>query len=152
MPLLAIKSQLNPKYHFTNVSRALQNILSKFMHCRNCMSYENFMLKLSKCAQSRALGTGTIFRLEILIINVISGIVYFCEVILESLRNVSETASECWDQPRKPKQNLLTSAKIQWNATFVVKSSSWSSWNFQSGHTYKVSAWKAHNKYDFRNT
>ena len=43
------------------------------------------------CAQSHALGTGTKFQLEILSINVISGIVYFRKVILESSRNVSET-------------------------------------------------------------
>ena len=43
------------------------------------------------CAQSMALGTRTKFQLEILTINVISGIVYFREIILESSRNVSET-------------------------------------------------------------
>ena len=37
------------------------------------------------------LGTYTKFQLEILTINVISGIVYLREIILESLRNVSET-------------------------------------------------------------
>ena len=37
-----------------------------------------------------ALGTCTKFQLEILIINVISGIVYFNEIILESYWNVSE--------------------------------------------------------------
>ena len=31
------------------------------------------------------------FQLEILTINVISGIVYFCKIILESLLNISET-------------------------------------------------------------
>ena len=49
------------------------------------------MLKLCTCAQSNALGTRTKFQLEILTINVISGIVYFCEISLESLLNVSET-------------------------------------------------------------
>ena len=76
---------------FTNVSRALQNILSKFVYCRSRTSYENFKLKLCTCAQSHALGTRTKFQLEILTINVISGIVYFREIILESSRNVSET-------------------------------------------------------------
>ena len=38
-----------------------------------------------------ALGTRTKFQLEILTINVIAGIVYFREIILESSRNVSET-------------------------------------------------------------
>ena len=37
---------------FTNVSRALQNILSKFVYCRNRTSYENFKLKLCTRAQS----------------------------------------------------------------------------------------------------
>ena len=38
-----------------------------------------------------ALGTPTKFQLEILTINVISDIVYFREIILESSRNISET-------------------------------------------------------------
>ena len=76
---------------FTNVSRALQDILLKFVYCRNCCSFENFKLKLWTCAQSMALGTRTKFQHEILTINVISSIVYFCEIILESSQNVSET-------------------------------------------------------------
>ena len=43
------------------------------------------------CAQSHALGTRTKFQLEILTINVISGIVYFREIMLKSLWNVNET-------------------------------------------------------------
>ena len=43
------------------------------------------------CAQSHALGTHTKFRLEILTLNVISSIIDFREIILESSRNVSET-------------------------------------------------------------
>ena len=43
------------------------------------------------CAQSHALGTRTKFQLEILTTNVISGILYFRKIILESSRNVSET-------------------------------------------------------------
>ena len=43
------------------------------------------------CAQSHALGTRTKSKLEILTRNVISDIVYFREIILESLQNVSET-------------------------------------------------------------
>ena len=43
------------------------------------------------CAQSYALGTHTKSQLEILTIKVISDIVYFREIILESLWNVSET-------------------------------------------------------------
>ena len=81
---------------FTNVSRALQNILSKFVCCRNRTSYEHFKLKLCSCAQSDALGTRTKFQLEILTINVITGIVYFRETILESSRNVSETTPWPW--------------------------------------------------------
>ena len=76
---------------FTNVSRALQDILSKFVYCRNHTSDENFKLKLCTCAQNHALGTHTKFQLEILTINVISGIVYICKIILERSRNVSET-------------------------------------------------------------
>ena len=47
------------------------------------------------CAQSMALGTRTKFQLEILTINVISGIVYFREIILESSWNISETTPWC---------------------------------------------------------
>ena len=76
---------------FTNVSRALQNILSKFWYCRNSTCDENVKLKLCTSAQSHALGTRTKFQLEILTVNVISGVVYFRDNILESSRNVSET-------------------------------------------------------------
>ena len=89
---------------FTNVSRALQKNISKFVYCKNHTSYENLKLKLCMCAQSHALGTRTNFQLEyvcpkprtnfqfeILTINVIFGIVYFREIILKSSRKVSET-------------------------------------------------------------
>ena len=62
------------------------------MYCTNSTCDENFNLKLCTCAQSLALGTRTNFQIEILTINVISGVVYFRENILGSLRNVSETA------------------------------------------------------------
>ena len=71
---------------FTNVSRAFRDILLKFVYCRKRSSYENSKLKLCTCAQTR-----TKFQLEILTINVISSIVYFREIILESSRKVSET-------------------------------------------------------------
>ena len=80
-----------PGVCFTKVSRALQDILLKFVYWRNRSSYENFKLKLCTCAQSMALGTRTKFQFKILTINVISIIVYFREIILESSRNVSET-------------------------------------------------------------
>ena len=69
-----------PGVCFTNVSRALQDTLLKFVYCRNRSSYENFKLD-----------TRTKFQFEILTRNVISSIVYFREIILESSRNVSET-------------------------------------------------------------
>ena len=69
-------NRLVPGGWFANVSRALQNILSKFVCCRNRTSYGHFKLKLCSCAQSKALGTRTNFQLEILTINVITGIVY----------------------------------------------------------------------------
>ena len=77
---------------FTNVSWALQDILSKYVYCINRTSYENFKLKFCTCA----LGTRTNFQLEILTINVISGIVNFREIILESSRNVGETTPRCY--------------------------------------------------------
>ena len=63
----------------------LQDFLLKFEYCRNHTSYENFKLKLCMCASSHVLCTCTKFQLEVLDINVNSGIVYFREVILESL-------------------------------------------------------------------
>ena len=82
---------LAPGGCFTNVSRARQDILSKCVYCRNRTSYENFKLKLCTCAQSHALGTRAKFQLGILTINVVSGTVYFRDIILESTRNASET-------------------------------------------------------------
>ena len=73
---------------FTNFSRAVQNILLKFVYCSNCTSYENFKLKFCTCAQSHALGTHIKFQFEILTMNMISG-VYFYGIILKSSRNVS---------------------------------------------------------------
>ena len=66
---------------FTNVSRALQKILSKFVYCTNSTCDENFKLKLCTCAHSLALGTRTNFQIEILTKNVISGVVFFRENI-----------------------------------------------------------------------
>ena len=83
---------------FINISRALQDILPKFVYCKNRTSCENFKLKLCTCAQSHALGTCTKFQLEILTINVISGIAYFRKIILESSRNVSETTPRLPDR------------------------------------------------------
>ena len=68
---------------FTKVLPALQNILLKLMYCWNrttYISYKNFKLKVCMCAQSHALGSHTNFQLEILIINVISGIVYVHDI------------------------------------------------------------------------
>ena len=61
------------------------------MYCRNSTCDANFKLKPCTCAQSHALGTRTKFQLEILTVNVISGVVYFHEIISESSRYVSET-------------------------------------------------------------
>ena len=91
---------------FTNILRALENILSKLMYCRNHISCENFKLKSCACAQSIALGIRTKFQLEILTRNVISCIVYFREIILESSRNVSETTP--WFFPNTYKQNTIS--------------------------------------------
>ena len=85
---------------FTNVSRALQNFLLKFVYRKNRTSYENFKLKLCMCAQSHALGTRTKFQLEILTINGTYGIVYFRKISLESSRNVSETTPRYLKLPR----------------------------------------------------
>ena len=60
-------------------------------YCGNHTSCENFKLKLCTCAQSCALGTRMKFQLEILTINVISRIVYFRRIILQSPRNICET-------------------------------------------------------------
>ena len=62
------------------------------MYCINSTCDENFKLKLCTYVQSLALGTRKNFQIEILTINVISGVVYFRENILGSSQNVSETA------------------------------------------------------------
>ena len=41
---------------FTDVSWALQNIFSKFMHCRNRTSYDIFKLKLCNCMCAQSFG------------------------------------------------------------------------------------------------
>ena len=84
LPLLT-KWCKEPGGCFTNISRALHDILSKFVYCGNSTWYANFKLKLGTCAQRHALGTRTKFHLEILTINVISGIVPFREIILGEL-------------------------------------------------------------------
>ena len=90
------------------VLQALQNILSKFVHCRNRISCENFKLKFCMCAQSHALGAHTKFQLEILIVNKISGIVYFRKFILKSFQNVSKTTPwvPMWDTHAVPEMLL----------------------------------------------
>ena len=50
------------------------------MYCRT-RTYENFKLKICTCAQSHALGTHTKFQFKILTIIVISGILYFLEIM-----------------------------------------------------------------------
>ena len=70
-----------------------QNIFSKLVYCRKHTSYETLKLKFCMRTQSHALGTQAKFQLEILNINVISHIAYFCEIILESSQNVSETTA-----------------------------------------------------------
>ena len=87
---------------FTNVLWALQNILSEFVYCRYRIFCENFKLKLRMCAQSHAWGTCTKFQLEIRTINVISSIVYFHKIILESLWHVIETTSRSETQNVTP--------------------------------------------------
>ena len=121
---------------FTNVSRALQKILSKFVYCTNSTGDENFKLKLCMCAQSLALGTRTNFQIEILTINVISGVVYVRENILGSSRNVSETAPRhlqaLWCQIHRvislmfQKLSKIISRKYTMpEITFIVRISIW---------------------------
>ena len=109
---------------FTNVSRALQKILSKFVYCTNSTCDENFRLKLCTCAQSLALGTRTNFQIEILIINVISGVVYFRENILGSSRNVSETAP----RPQRTRLSQLENSAISAQFTRTIIPDSFQKW------------------------
>ena len=82
------RQQWWPGECFTNVSLALQNILSKFVYFKYLTSDESFKLKLCTCAQSMGWGRHTTFKLEILTRSAVSGIVYFRKIILESSRNV----------------------------------------------------------------
>ena len=77
---------------FNNVSRALQNILSKFVITKIVL-----LMRLSSWK----------FQLEIINIYVISGVAYFREIILESSRNVSETT------PR-PSGSALFTPWLRW--------------------------------------
>ena len=95
----------DPGRYLTNVSRALQDIISKFVYYWNRTSYENFKLKLCTCAQSHALGTRTKFQLEIITESLIFDIVYFPEIILKSSRNVSETT---------PRPNVFVISSGDW--------------------------------------
>ena len=72
--------------------RELSKIFSRHLCITESHTFdENFKLKLCTWAQSYALGTRTKFQHKILTINVISGIVYFRDIILESSRTLSET-------------------------------------------------------------
>ena len=68
---------------YTNVSRALENNLTKTYNARNHTYSENFKLKRCTCVQS-------MFQLEILISCTISAIPKFWENILESSGNVKQ--------------------------------------------------------------
>ena len=52
-----------PRGCFTNISWALQNVLSKFVYCRNHTSRENFKLKLCTCAQSHTGDLDTMLKM-----------------------------------------------------------------------------------------
>ena len=75
---------------FTNVSWALQTVFRNL-----CIAEIRLFMRISSrnvIRVPKAMLTCTNFRLEIFIINVICGIAYFHEIILDSLRNVSETS------------------------------------------------------------
>ena len=108
--------------------RELQNILSKFVYCRNRISCENFKLKLCTCVQSHALGTRTKFQLGILPINVISGSVYFNKIILKSSWNVRETILRTlrgWKLPMWPWLILTLLMLETVHSSFGVQYHSW---------------------------
>ena len=72
---------------------------------------------LKQMLQMNALGTCTKFQLEILTANVISGSVYFREIILESLQNVGETAHD----PYLENATALTAWVWPWPAATHLK-------------------------------
>ena len=132
---------------FTNVSRALQQILSKFVYCTNSTCDENFKLKLC----TYALDTRIKFQLEILTVNVISGVVYFREITLESSRNVSETTlwgsgSRLLHSPSLVAVGLLVGFE-EWSVETVTQSKPggcWTVggiWGMVCGDYYTVQAW-----------
>ena len=89
------------------ITRVLFNLLtfgelSKFGCRRKRISYGNFKLV-----------TRTKFQLEILTTYVIFGFAYFREIILESLRNVSETIAMPFREPRA-KGFLNASLHLLW--------------------------------------
>ena len=125
------------RYSWVNISRVLQNILLKFVYCRNSTCDENFKLKLRTCAQSHALGTRTKFQLKILIINVMSGVVYFREIILESLRNVSKTTP--WFLNKLWFSSSVFYLKLPWEE--VLKLSYVATWKWKLLHRECVKGW-----------
>ena len=135
------ESYQGPGVCFTNVSRALQNFLSKFVYRKNSTSYENVKLKLCMCAQSHALGTRTRFQLEIPTINGIFGIVYFRKISLESSRNVSETAPRALERERGPSKMLMEGLTVPRNLginiNFLLEASKHLLETLQNSHAEK---------------
>ena len=84
------------------------------MYCRNSNSHMNFKLKHCTCAQSQVLGTHTNFQLEILAINVMSCIVYFCDIILEGSRK------KFLKQPSDVTRGIITKIALEWRMNYSL--------------------------------
>ena len=65
--------------------RGFSGILSKYVYLRSSTCDESVGPELCTCAQSHALGSRTGFRLGVLAMGVISGVVYFREIVLGAL-------------------------------------------------------------------
>ena len=76
---------------FIDISRGLQNNITKLYNAQNHIYGENFKLKLCMCAQCMDLGSCKTFQLEILMISTIFAICIFRRNVFGSSWNVSET-------------------------------------------------------------
>ena len=92
----------------------------------NRTPHENLKPTFCTCAQRYHLGTRTKFQLEILTINVISGIAYFRDMIFERSRNVSETTSRTSEVSRNGIKKVYHNKTIQGaNHTHALGYTAW---------------------------
>ena len=108
--------------------------LSKIFSWKLYITQIIFLMRISnlnfvRVPKSHAVGTCTKFQLEILSITVISGIIYFHDIILKSSRNASETtpwpSGVCFTNVLRALQN------ISWKCVYCINSTSHENFKLQ---------------------